>query len=233
MGRPNLIPNASTEILLDVSRNASRGGESNAGQMIADSFIYAYQQYSATSALSSGDMPIIALQNGGGIRQNAGDQLPTAGAPGTISQLDTINVLPFDNFLTVVSDVTPDELKEVLERAASGLPRASGRFLQMAGLHVTYNSSMEVGSRVISAMLTDETMMIEAGTVMTDAPTIMVLTNSFVARGGDGYSMLADNAQSRLFDDQGNAIAYEQPWREYMQSFPAAGDPALYSHHSG
>jgi hypothetical protein len=86
---------------------------------------------------------------------------------------------------------------------------------------------MEVGSRVISAMLTDETMMIEAGTVMTDAPSIMVVTNSFVARGGDGYSMLADNAQSRLFDEQGNAIAYEQPWREYMQSFPAAGDPAL------
>jgi 5'-nucleotidase len=112
-------PIASTEILLDVSRNASRGGESNAGNMIADSFVYAYQQYSATSALRAGDTPVIALQNGGGIRQNAGDQLPTAGAPGTISQLDTINVLPFDNFLTVVSDVTPAELKEVLERAAS------------------------------------------------------------------------------------------------------------------
>jgi 5'-nucleotidase len=96
---------------LDVSRNASRGGESNAGNMIADSFIYAYQQYSGTSGLRAGNTPIIALQNGGGIRQNAGDQLPTEGAPGTISQLDTINVLPFDNFLTVISDVTPEMLK--------------------------------------------------------------------------------------------------------------------------
>lgn len=214
-------PIVRSEILLDVSRSGVRGSESNAGNLIADSFLYVYEQYSDTMGLRGSEVPVIAVQNGGGIRQNAGDILPTGGAPGTLSQLDTLNVLPFDNFITVIEQVSPADMKDIFERSGDRLPGAGGQFLQVAGFHVTYNISNSAGSRVVELMLEDGTAIIQHGEVVDGAPNVSIVTNSFIARGGDGYSWLGDNPnQSRLFDEQGNAVAYEQAWREYLQSFP-------------
>ena len=72
--------------------------------------------------------------------------MPTDGnIPGTISRLNTLDVLAFfaTNSLTVVNNVTPSDLKAILERAASGLPDQEGRFLQVSQIRVTYDPSRQ------------------------------------------------------------------------------------------
>ncbi|MGB0389466.1 MAG: 5'-nucleotidase C-terminal domain-containing protein, partial [Ardenticatenaceae bacterium] len=207
------------EVSLNVSRASVRGSESNAGNMIADSFLYMYEQYSNTNGME----PVIALQNGGGIRQNAGDVLS-----GTISQRNTMDVLPFSNLLSVVQSVTPTDTKGILEHSADRLPDLGGQFLQVAGFTVTYSLQNDVGSRVVSVELKDGTKIIENGAIVNGAPSVTVITNSFVARGGDGYSQFGDNPnQSTLRDDSGTFIFYERAWREYLQTLPVSGNPAL------
>lgn len=223
-------PIARTEVALDVSRNSVRSRESNGGNLIADSFLYVYEQYADDSGLEprSETNPVIAVQNGGGIRQNAGDELEV----GTISRLDTINVLPFDNFMTVVRDVTPADLKTILERSAASLPGQGGQFLQIAGFRVTYGTSYSVGNRVREVTLDDGTedgtAIIRGGAVVADAPAVDIVTNGFTANGGDNYPTFAANPnKTRLLDDSGISLAYEQSFRLYLQTFPVEGDPAL------
>ena len=216
---------ARTEVTLESSRNAVRGRESNLGNLVTDGYLFMYDQYAENSSLSARDAEniVVALTNGGGIRQNAGDTIE-----GIISRRTTIDILPFDNFITVVSDVTPAQMKEILENAAAP---GSGRFAQLAGIRVLYDTAKPVGSRVLSATLEQgNTPLIRNGQVVADAPNVKVVTNSFVARGGDSYATFEGILQSRkvnLQDNNGTAIAYEQALREYLQSFPVGGDPAL------
>lgn len=213
-------------LTLDVSRDSVRGGESNAGNSVADSFLAAYDTYGANVGLPARDATVVAIQNGGGIRQNAGDALPNNADPANrvISQLDTINVLPFDNRVAVVPGVTPAELEAILDRSASEI--GGGAFLQIAGLTVTYDESDGV---VLEAALADGTDLITGGAPVTGAPSVTIVTNDFTAGGGDGYATLAGKSSVRLRDGVGAQITYEQAWREYLASFPvgAGGQPEL------
>ncbi len=115
----------------------------------------------------------IAFQNGGGIRAGI--------APGTISYRDVLTVQPFGNTLVVI-DMTGEQIIEVLNLAAGKV--GSGAFMQVAGLKVTYNSADKKAENVMVG----------------DAPidpvkTYKVVTNNFVAAGGDGYKMLKDLAK--------------------------------------
>lgn len=214
---------ARSEVLLDVSRDGVRGRETNAGNMIADAFLAAYDRYAPELGLPArSEINLIAVQNGGGIRQNAGDVLPTGGAPGTISRRNTIDVLPFANFVTVIGDVSPADLKAILERSAEALPGTGGQFLQIAGFRVVYDPQRAVGSRVVSASLEDGTPLIQDGVVVEGAPTLTVITNSFTASGGDDYETFANNPNKTQLP-----VSYEQAWREYLASFPSGGDPGL------
>ena len=136
-------PLAGSEVLLDVSRAALRATESNAGNLVADSYNYSYDLLSAEHGLSARgpDNPVIGLQNGGGIRQNAGDVLPADGrVPGTLSRRNTLDVLAFQtNAVTVVGNVSPEQLKTILERSAASLPGQGGQFLQFANIQVVYD----------------------------------------------------------------------------------------------
>lgn len=205
---------ATTEVLLDVSL-AVRSRESNAGNMIADSFVFAYDRFAEDLGLPPrGDgNPVIGVTNGGGIRQTAGDVLPRSGVvPGDITRKDTLDVLPFPNFVTVVSGVTPDDLKAIFERSAESLPGRGGQFLQVSGLTVTYDPNNPVGSRVVSLVLSDGTPIIQDGEVVDGAPTVRAVTNSFVAGGGDGYVWFRDNPDKLQLP-----LSYEKAWREYME----------------
>jgi 2',3'-cyclic-nucleotide 2'-phosphodiesterase (5'-nucleotidase family) len=235
-------PIIGTDVVLDVSRAGVRTSETNSGNLITDSYIDMYNEYADDNGLDpiSPTNPLIAIQNGGGIRQNAGDVLPQDGtAPGTISRLETKNVLAFFNTMTVVEDVTPSDLKAIFERAASELPSAGGQFLQVAGLTVGYDTSNQAqviaedgtvttpGTRVVSMtlQLSDNTTVdvVTNGTVNTSAPSVDIVTNSFTADGGDNYPWLEDNTNKTvIFDDQGVIITYEEAWVDYMLSFPTS-----------
>src|SRR5690606_29283627 len=77
--------------------------------------------------------PQVALQNGGGIRNNS--LIP----PGPLTELDTFAIAAFSNFVSVVPDVPRAQFKEILENAVSRAPAADGRFAQVAGFRFTYD----------------------------------------------------------------------------------------------
>ena len=68
------------------------------------------------------DPPDIAIQNCGGIRNN--NVIP----PGPISELDVFGMVPFANFVCIVPDIPPEQLKEILENAVSRVEFVDGRF---------------------------------------------------------------------------------------------------------
>ena len=220
---------ARTEVNIDVSRAGARSRESNGGNLIADGFLRSYQRYAETNGLPTiTQTKVIAVQNGGGIRQNAGDSLPQGGAPGDITRLDTLNVLPFDNFMSAVRDVTPVELETIFERSAAVV--GGGQFLQVSGITVTYQLDSAPYGRVRSLTLKDGTKIVEDGAVVAGAPNVTIVTNNFTANGGDNYPTFANiplARKPRLLDDEGIALTYERTLVEYLQELGVvrANDP--------
>jgi 2',3'-cyclic-nucleotide 2'-phosphodiesterase (5'-nucleotidase family) len=126
-------------------------------------------------ALSKAD---VAIMNGGGIR--TGKIYP----PGSrITRRDVLAELPFGNRV-VTLQVTGATLKRAIENGLSALPNAAGRFPQVSGITVEADLSRPPGSRVTAIRV--------GGAPLDEKRTYTVVTNDFVARGGDGYSMFAD-----------------------------------------
>ncbi len=232
-------PVARSEITLDTSRAGARERESNTGNMVTDSYIYAYDQAAGAGAFPArgpGNQ-VIAIQNGGGIRQNAGDTLPVG--DDIISVRNTFDVLAFFNTMTVVQDVTPTELKQVFERSGSRI--GGGQFLQISGLTVEYDVSRTAqvidsdaatittpGDRVRSITLDDGTQIVVDGQVDAGAPNVSIVTNSFTAGGGDDYIMFENKPnRPQLLTADNQVLTYRQAWADYMLSFPASGTPSL------
>ena len=216
---------ATTEVLLDVSRAGVRGGESNAGNLIADAFLHAYDRAAPGLGLPrrSPDNPIIAIQNSGGIRQNAGDTLPTSGTvPGEIFLVNTLDVLPFPNAVSIVRNVSPADLKAVFEVSGERYPASSGAFLQIGGIGAVYDPSHPAGERVVNLTLANGTPIVAEGAIVEGAPAVTIVTSSFVADGGDGYTMLGRNPDKLRI-----VASYEQALREYLRALGTvrAGDP--------
>ena len=237
-------PFAKSDILFNTARGSAsapgvRTVETNGGNLVADSFVYLYDQVASKEGLParSASNPVVAVQNGGGIRQNAGDLLPVSGsAPGTISRGNTFDLLPFDNRFALFNDMTATQLKEVFERSCSVGTSGGGQFLQIAGLKVTckrsntaqvvgnpasglqYGAVTTPGSRVVSLTLADGTKLVDNGAVVAGAPLVDVITNSFTATGGDNFPTFGA-ATSKVL-----GYSYEEALYRYLLSFPKAAD---------
>jgi 2',3'-cyclic-nucleotide 2'-phosphodiesterase / 3'-nucleotidase / 5'-nucleotidase len=199
---------AYSEAILDVSRDSVRGREANGGNLITDAFLYAYEELGDSSGVTALDNPTVAIQNGGGIRQNAGDFLTDE-----ISRKNTLDVLPFANDVVVLENVSPAILKEVMEFSVA-TPLPWGGFLQVSGLWVHYDLSRAVGNRVVSLKLDDGTAIVQNGQLVTGAPDVNLVTNNFTAAGGDGYTMLSSFSTIALADTA--KISYERALVKYL-----------------
>ena len=100
-----------SEVLLNGGNpNPIRQRESNLGDLVADGFLAAVNR---TAAADGRPWPV-AFSNGGGIR--------TSIAAGDITEKSTFDVLPFDNVLVTVPNVTPARFKELMEWGVAALP---------------------------------------------------------------------------------------------------------------
>jgi 5'-nucleotidase len=172
--------------------------EANEGNLIADS-----QKWQATEVAADFGVPEpdVALQNGGGIRNN------TIIPAGPISELDTFDMVPFSNFVSVVPDIPRDQFKEILENAVACTQSAdfvvnpscgSGRFAQIAGFSFEWTASgvgeildadgnvTTAGTRVQEVVLDDATVIVTGGAVV-PGPNLTIATIDFLAKGGDQY----------------------------------------------
>lgn len=181
---------ARTEVALDGTRANVRTTETNEGDLIADALLWQARALAPSFGVPE---PQVALQNGGGIRNDS------IIGPGDITRFDTFDMLPFANFVSVVPDVSPDVFKQLLENAVSRVEFVDGRFAQVAGFSFTWDPTgtpqvideqgnvTTPGSRIIEVTLSDGTPIVRDGAVVAGAPSLDVATIDFLARGGDQY----------------------------------------------
>ncbi|MGI6244410.1 MAG: 5'-nucleotidase C-terminal domain-containing protein [Pseudochelatococcus sp.] len=196
-----------TDVFLEGRRSAVRTEETNLGNLTADANLAEARKVDAEV--------VVSIKNGGGIRDAIGFVnavggeavlAPPAANPGAgklegdISQLDIVNSLRFNNDLAIVT-LTADGLAKVFEQGFSGVrPGATpGSFPQISGVEVVYDPSLAAGSRVVSLAVVDENgavidSIIANGELQGDAGrAIKVVTLTYLANGGDGYTAFVDN----------------------------------------
>jgi 2',3'-cyclic-nucleotide 2'-phosphodiesterase (5'-nucleotidase family) len=178
---------AISEVDLDGIRGNVRTRETNEGNLMADALLWQAQQAAPGFGAA---VPVVGLQNGGGIRNDS--VIPA----GELTELDTFDIAPFGNFVSVVEDVPRAQFKEILENAYSRVEFGDGRFLQVAGMRVTWDAAgtpqivddagnvVTPGTRVREVVLDDGTIIVTGGAVVGGDP-IDVATSAFLARGGD------------------------------------------------
>jgi 5'-nucleotidase / UDP-sugar diphosphatase len=94
----------------------------------------------------------IAITNGGGIRA---DKEYAAGSD--ITRRDILSELPFGN-VTVLTEVTGQQIWEALENGFSKYEDGAGRFPQVSGLKVVADVKKSAGGRVVSVTVGDKVM---------------------------------------------------------------------------
>ena len=182
-----------------IARSPNRDTESSLANLIADA------QLAATAAPELGGAQI-ALMNPGGVRADlafAPDPNIPTDVPGSVTFGEAFAVQPFGNLL-VTMDLTGAQLQAALEQqAVQGRP--GGRDILMLGvsngLTFDYDAAQPFGSRVSNEALN--------GTPIDPAATYRVTMNSFLADGGDAFTVFAEGT-NRLGggDDLAAFVAY-------------------------
>jgi 5'-nucleotidase len=182
---------ATSEVALEGRREPGvRTQETNLGNLMSDALLWQANQLAGNFGQ---EQAAVAIQNGGGIRNN------TLIAAGPITEFDSFSIAPFANFTAIVPNIPPQQFKEIIENAVSGIPDADGRFPQIAGFSFVYDpagtaqvldENLNVttpGTRVQEIKLADGTMIVQDGAVVEGAPAVSFATIDFLARGGDQY----------------------------------------------
>ncbi|NQX49606.1 S-layer homology domain-containing protein [Paenibacillus tritici] len=187
------------------SQRVVRKQETPIGNMIADSIAEKVTEL-MPGFVSASDLAsikgVVAIQNGGGIREaiNVGD----------ITMGEVLTTLPFGNGLAALK-VTGAEIISSLENSVSGLASDQGRFAHVSGMKYTYDSTKkpevidsltgkvtQTGERIISVEIKQP----DGSYLPIDPKAYYLLsTNSFMAGGGDFYRALASaKADGRYYE---------------------------------
>jgi 5'-nucleotidase len=161
----------------DIKRAANRAGESALGDAIADA------QLASTSPADKGGA-VVAFTNPGGIRADviANNQVGNE-QPGQITYSELFAVQPFSNPM-MVATLTGDMIKRLLEQQFGGLAAGTTRILQVSsGFTYNYRLNAPPGQHVAAASIKIK------GLVVAPNDRVRVATNSFLASGGDGFSV--------------------------------------------
>ena len=187
---------AKSEVELNGAKapNGNRDSETNNGDLITDAMLWKVMQNKEGLTVDADH--VVAITNGGGIR----DYIKV----GDVTKKDIKTVLPFGNTVAVIY-VTGAELLEALEASTYSLP--VGGFPQVCGISYTistavaydanaetYPSSTYSGPKTINRVSINS---INGKEFKVD-DTYAVVTNNFVADGGDTYYAFA--AATSKFD---------------------------------
>lgn len=147
----------------------------------------------------------IALQNAGGIRASVPQGNITVGTAYTL--------MPFGNTL-VLLDLTGAQIKETLE---IGVARGSGAFPYVDGARFTADMSKPEGSRIVDVAVLGAD---GAWGRLDPSTTYRVVTISYLASGGDGYSPLKKGGN--VYD---TGFVNAQAFIEYVQKMNNLSPP--------
>jgi 5'-nucleotidase len=160
------------------TREASPAGETSVGDLVADA------QLAATSAAGAGGAQI-AFMNGSGVRS---DIVPGAGGSVTYGQIYAAQ--PFGNSL-VVKTFTGRQIRRLLEQQfASGWNSVQrpNMLMPSRGLTYAYDLSRPEGQRILDLRLN--------GRPIRDDAAYRVTMNSFLATGGDNFTVFREGTDT-------------------------------------
>lgn len=173
-------------ISADITRTANAGGESAAGDMIADA------QLDATNDAGFGDA-VVAFMNPGGIRadflfaQNAADGHEEG--DGVVTYGEAFTVQPFGNSL-VTKTFTGQQIYDLLEQQWSSL-QTFARILQVSTgftYQHSFNLAGDFNAQKGGQYVCDGSVKLN-GVAIDKAASYRVTMNSFLATGGDNFSV--------------------------------------------
>ena len=194
-----------------------RNAETGMGNLVADAMRFAGKTD-------------VAIQNGGGIRASIA-------APGNLTLGDTFNILTFTNLVKRAPAMNATQLKDILEHSvvsASATGGANGRFAQVSGMQVTYDTReaprastsandpvpVGTGNRVRRVVLDDGTVLIDNGVVVNPGHTFSFTTIDFTANGCDGYPFAINGV---VFENSPFTISYQEALANFIQTPKATG----------
>lgn len=148
-----------------------------------------------TDAMRTSGHAQIAIHNSGGIRAD----IPA----GKITMEQVYTTLPFDDAL-VTMDMSGGALLALFERVAG--PENWG-MLQVSGMKIDYDAAMAGGRKVSRALV--------GGVPLDPAKTYRVVTNDFLAAGGDGLAEF----------QKGSHISYGEDMREVVVDYVMRHSP--------
>lgn len=168
----------------------NRDGETNLGDLVTDAMLWAAKKN--FTGLTVDEKNIVAITNGGGIR--------TSIKTGDITLKNVNDVLPFGNTLAVLY-LTGDQLLEALEASTYCSPDSTiGGFPQVAGIKYTIDSSKaydkgdQYAGSTYYAPKSIQRITIDSinGQAFNPKATYAVVTNDFLAVGGDTYAVFKE-----------------------------------------
>ncbi|MBE2270199.1 MAG: 5'-nucleotidase C-terminal domain-containing protein [Anaerolinea sp.] len=171
--------------------NVCRIRECELGNLVADSLRW----YTGTQ---------IALINGGAMRGGLQE--------GQLLRGNILEFLPYSNRLTTFT-VSGATLLQALENGVSRVSESSGtgRFPQVAGIRYTYDLSQPPFSRITNV----EVLGADGAAYEPLDPDALysIVTNDFMRKGGDGYSMFAENG----LDAEDTTVFFDDVFESYVR----------------
>ena len=192
-----LVQRVVGQLTATATRTQTSSRESVMGNLIADA------QLAATKPADKGAAQI-AFMNPGGVRA---DLAPASDGSVTYGQIFAVQ--PFGNSL-VVKTMTGAQIRAVLEQqfnSGANTTAAPRVLLPSAGFTYTYNLAQPAGSRITNMALN--------GTAMADATSYRVTMNSFLATGGDNFT---------VFNQGTNTLGGDQDV-DALEAYIKAGSP--------
>jgi len=171
-----VVGETTVDLLINVGgQRICRLGECLMGNLVADAMLWMANEVEPDAGYQ------IAFQNGGGLR-----------APimaGDVTMGDVLETLPFGNTIATF-ELQGIYVKAALENGANRYPSENGGFAQVAGINYTIDPSQPSGSRIVYIEVWNGTDWEELD------PDAMykVVTNDFMRRGGDNYTVFRDYA---------------------------------------
>jgi len=201
---------AKSEVLLEGDNRICRTKETNLGDLATDAIVW--KILGNDSSLKVEKDHVVGILNGGSFR--AGINI------GDITEKDIKTTFPFSNTVSVVY-ITGDKLLEILEASTANTPEEMGGYPQTRGISFTldttkeYKAGEEYENTTVYSPASINRISITSvnGREFNPEDTYAVVTNDFLASGGDTYYVL-----SQASDQYNTGLTLDSVLIEYINN---------------
>ncbi|XP_038658725.1 5'-nucleotidase-like [Scyliorhinus canicula] len=201
-----------TLVYLNGTTEECRNRECNMGNLICEAMI---NKYIRRTDEKSWTQASICLTNGGGIRGPI-DELSDNGK---IYAENILSVLPFGNTIDLIK-VSGSTLRSAFELSVWTYGHGKGKFLQVTGVHVKFDLNKEPGHRVVKLDVLCSKCRVPHYKRLKDSKVYKIIVNSYLAGGGDGFTMLKDKNLKHDTGDTDFTVVSEYI-RQMQKVYPA------------